>query len=99
MSFSTSHTKAVQTRNHNLQAATDEDVIESIKTGTRVGNKTYAFSIGAYIKEHFMTKQTYVFIIDEINRGEISKIFGELFYAVDPGYEGKKVVSLPNIRI
>lgn len=31
----------------------------------------------------------YIFIIDEINRGEISKIFGELFYAIDPGYRGK----------
>ena len=30
----------------------------------------------------------YVFIIDEINRGEISKIFGELFFAVNPGYRG-----------
>ena len=39
------------------------------------------------------TKQTelkkYIFIIDEINRGEISKIFGELFFAIDPGYRGR----------
>ena len=31
----------------------------------------------------------YIFIIDEINRGEISKIFGELFFAIDPGYRGR----------
>ena len=31
----------------------------------------------------------YIFIIDEINRGEISKIFGELFFVIDPGYRGK----------
>lgn len=32
----------------------------------------------------------YIFIIDEINRGEISKIFGELFFAIDPGYRGEE---------
>jgi hypothetical protein len=31
----------------------------------------------------------YIFIIDEINRGEISKILGELFFSIDPAYRGK----------
>ena len=41
-----------------------------------------------------VTKRPYVFIIDEINRGEASKIFGELFYAIDPGYRGKSDVRV-----
>lgn len=32
----------------------------------------------------------FVFLIDEINRGELSKIFGELFFCIDPGYRGEK---------
>ena len=46
-------------------------------------------STASKIKARQAELKKYIFIIDEINRGEISKIFGELFFAIDPGYRGR----------
>ena len=44
----------------------------------------------AFCKKAAKDANKYVFVIDEINRGEISKIFGELFFSIDPGYRAPK---------
>lgn len=46
-------------------------------------------STASKVKAKQAELKKYIFIIDEINRGEISKIFGELFFAIDPGYRGR----------
>lgn len=62
-------------------------------------NYSYDFALFKAIKEAGKTNRKakveaeplkkFIFIIDEINRGEISKILGELFFAIDPGYRGQ----------
>ncbi len=61
-----------------------EDVVDYLKAN---------FGLVEFLYRQESSKNSinnYVFVIDEINRGEISKIFGELFFSIDPSYRGKK---------
>ena len=53
-------------------------------------NDSYEKTDKGWVYKGDVEAPKYVFIIDEINRGEMSKIFGELFFSIDPGYRGTK---------
>lgn len=87
-----------------LESGIDFEKISDITKffGKQYPSQAYSYDFALYkeIKKrnkvakskHYKSEnlKKYIFIIDEINRGEISKIFGELFFSLDPGYRGKK---------
>lgn len=75
------------------------DFVEGLRPQKSNGNNGVDFELMDGVFKKFclkalgdQEKKPYVFIIDEINRGEMSKIFGELFFSIDPCYRGKQGV-------
>jgi hypothetical protein len=67
------------------------NITENIKSIIGGCDASYYWGVLHYLVEHTQNQtKPYVFIIDEINRGEISKIFGELFLSIDTGYRGEE---------
>ncbi len=69
----------------------DDKNYENFKSlvGVKDGEHTYIHGFLHAMYEYFKNKK-FIFVIDEINRGDINKILGELFYAIDTGYRGEK---------
>lgn len=95
-----SKAELIDLMDNNISVKSGKDIQEHFHRKHRTQQDSYTFVLYNAIKNQAAKEpsvkvskvetKNYVFIIDEINRGDISKIFGELFFAIDPGYRGER---------
>ncbi len=78
-------------------AYTYEDFIEGLRPTTQNGQLTYSIIPGRFLEfceKAEACEDTCVLIIDEINRANLSQVFGELMYLLDDREDTKRFITL-----
>ena len=78
-------------------AVTKKFIRAYLETNKVTDWKPYLIPICEYIRANYVLKlesvidknKKFIIILDEINRAEVSKVLGELFFSIDPGYRGE----------
>ncbi|MEG3845254.1 AAA family ATPase, partial [Microcoleus sp. herbarium14] len=78
-------------------AYTYEDFIEGLRPTTQNGELTYSIVPGRFLEfceQAEACEDTCVLIIDEINRANLSQVFGELMYLLDDRQDTERFITL-----